>query len=196
MQKVVETAILGVIAIAQVGILVWYYRKGKLKNKKEQERRQELAKEYPYEALRTMALSVVPGAILANVPEGELFVYSVLMDWHMGDDLITLVAQITGEANLYVKSGGGIIGAGKHVRVSEAAQAFVRLSADFLQFAFPATATALPDKNNLRFFLLTNKGKYVINEEMKNIEAKTSNIFPLFERASNVIAEMRGSAGA
>ena len=185
-----ENPLYYVIAIPQLIILGWYFYKLWQKKQLRQKQKEVINKEYPYEGLRNMALNSMPGAIIANVPHGEVFVYGVLMDWDMGDDMVTLAAQITGEANLYVKSGGGFIGAGRHIAVSEAAQAFVRSSHSFLQYAFPATATPLPGKNCIKFYFLTNNGKYAATDDVKNMDGRASQLLPLFEGARALIAEM------
>ncbi len=183
-----------VIAIAQVAALAWYYTRNKNAANKDNEIRANLAKEYPYEGMRNIALNTVPGAIVANVPDDETYVYSVVMDWDMGNDMITLVTQITGDANLYVKSGGGIIGAGKYPSVSSAAQQFTKSAQALLGNAIAVTTNPLPQQNCVQFYLLTNKGKFAGVELMQNIENKTSAWATLFAEATNVIGQMRNAA--
>lgn len=189
-KEIVEVAL---IAVVQVGVLVWYFNRNKKKSDKNKER-EALAKEYPYEGMRNLALNMVPGAIVANVPQNEVYVYSVLMDWNMGQDMVTLVTQVTGEANLYVKSGGGIIGAGKYPGVSTAAQAFTAAAGQYLTLAVKSGSVPLPQANCVQFCLLTNNGKYVAVELMQNIENKTSGWTSLFAEASSVIGKMREAA--
>lgn len=179
------------IAVAQLGLIVWYFYRNSRKSAEVKKKKDALAREYPFEGLRNMALTAMPGAIFANVPEGETYLYSVVMDWNMGDDIITLATNITGEANLYVKSGGGIVGAGKHQPVSEAAQTLVAFSRKFLNMATQPSSTPLPEKNIVQFILLTNNGKYLLRDEMKNIESRNSPFHELYEQSSYVINEMR-----
>ncbi len=192
-KEIIEVSIIGVV---QAGVLIWYYNRNKQKNNKDNEIRASLAKEYPYEGMRNIALNTVPGAIVAHVADNEVYVYSVVMDWDMGSDLITLITQVTGDATLYVKSGGGIIGAGKYPNISEAAQKFTKTAQLYLDKAIPVTATPLPQKNCVQFFLLTNKGKFMATDLMQNIENKTSAWVGLFNEASNVIGQMQQSAVA
>ena len=183
-----------IIAVVQVGVLVWYYKRNRKQADEDNAKRASLAREYPYEGMRNIALNTVPGAIVANVPDNEVYVYCVVMDWDMGSDTITLVTQITGDANLYVKSGGGIIGAGKYPNISAAAQKFTSASQQYLDKAVSATTTPLPQKDCIQFVLLTNKGKYMATELMQNIENKTSAWTGLFTEASQVIGQMRNTA--
>lgn len=189
-----ETAFYIVIAVAQVGILVYYFWNNARKKKKVQEGKSALAREYPYEGMRNIALNTAPGVLLASIPENEILVYCVVMDWDMGSDTVTLVGQVTGEANLYVKSGGGVIGAGKYANISTETQQLNALAQQELQKASPAAGTTLPGANEVQFFMLTNRGKFVMKDVMKNIENKSSVCLPLYEQASRVIAEMRRTA--
>ncbi len=191
-----EIILYSAIAVAQVVILVWYFRKSSLKSKKEKEKRDALTREYPFDGLRNIALNTSPGAIIANVPENEVLVYSAVMDWDMGSDIVTLVTQLTGDVSMYVKSGGGIIGAGKYPEVSAAAQNFTRNAQTFLEFVTPANETTLPPKNCVQFFLLTNKGKFHATELYSNIENGTSRWAGLFNEANSLMSIMRKFAFA
>ncbi|PQJ13112.1 hypothetical protein CJD36_005050 [Flavipsychrobacter stenotrophus] len=189
-----EIALYIVLAISQVGLLVYYFLYNRRKKQKESERRSALTKEFPYETLRGIALNTNPGAMLATIPQGETAVYSAVMDWDMGNDIVTLITTITGEATLYVKSGGGIIGSGKYPSVSSAAQHFTSATQAHLSHATPVTNAPLPQRNCVQFFLLTNNGKFSGTDLLTNIENKTSLWLPLFEEANKVIAEMRATA--
>ncbi len=187
------TALYIALALSQAGLLVYYFFFSNKKNNKEAERRAALSREFPYEVMRSMALNVNPGAMLASIPNGAEEVYAMIMDWDMGNDVVTLSAQVTGETNLYVQSGGGIIGAGKHLNVSTAAQQFTQVAKQYLGEAKPGTDTSLPAKNGVKFIFLTNKGKYIVTEEYSKIESGSSAWAPLFQSASLVINEMRNT---
>jgi hypothetical protein len=46
------------------------------------------------------------------------------MDWSMDNGTATLVAYDDGTTSLYTSTGGGVIGAGSHGEVRDAAEAF------------------------------------------------------------------------
>ncbi len=190
-----ETALYIVLAISQAGLIIYYFLYHRKKKQKEAERRAALSREFPYDVLRTMALTTMPGAMLATIPEGQIAVYSVVMDWDMGSDIVTLATQITGDTNLYVQSGGGIIGAGKHLSVSTAAQQFIAVAQNYFAQAAVMKNTPLPVKNGIQFIFLTNNGKYCVTEDYSKLENKSSQWLPLFEQANLVIHEMRNSSG-
>lgn len=187
------TALYIALALSQVGLLVYYFFFSNKKKNQEAERRAALSREFPYEVMRSMALNVNPGAMLAAIPDGTEEVYAMIMDWDMGNDVVTLSAQVTGEVNLYVQSGGGIIGAGKHLNVSTAAQQFTHAAKQYLGEAKAGNDTALPPKNNVKFIFLTNKGRYTATEDYSKIENGSSSWAPLFQSASLVINEMRNT---
>ena len=189
-----ESALYIVLAVSQAGLLIYYFLYNRRKKQKETDRRTALTKEFPYETLRGIALNTNPGAMLATIPDGETAVYSAVMDWDMGNDIVTLITPMTGEATLYVKSGGGIIGSGKYPAVSSAAQHFTSAAQIHLVHATPASSTPLPQRNCVQFFLLTNNGKFSGTDLLTNIDNKTSLWLPLFEEANKVIAEMRATA--
>ena len=182
-----------VIAVVQTGVLVWYFLRNRKQANIDNSKRAALAQQYPFEGMRNIALNTVPGAIVANVPDNEVYVYAVVMDWDMGNDIISLVTRITGDADLFVQSGGGIIGAGKYPGISEAAQKFTAMAQQYLDKAVSTIASPLPQKNCVQFCLLTNKGKFVATELMQNIENKSTQWTGLFQEASNVINLMRQS---
>ena len=150
----------------------------------------------PYEDLRLMALSATPEQLGLQLPSGETTVYGVVMDWGLAEGTATLVAFETGEASLYLSSGGGVIGGVGHETVQQAAKAFVQSAAAYLsraglQGTAQTTATPLPGKDNVQFYFLTNKGKFVANEAFSNIEHNSSPLLNLFEAGNTVITEIR-----
>ncbi len=189
-----ETAIYIILIIAQLGVLYWFLIRSRKKGSAEQQRRAELVKEFPFEGMRNAALKTTPGALLAQTQPDELLVYGIVMDWDMGDDVISLAVQITGDANLYVKSGGGIVGSGKYPEVIGAAQAMVLISKDYMKFLQPAIATPLPEKGQILFYLQTNQGLYSGGDSQKIMENPSSQWHTLYEAANHVIHIMKTSA--
>ena len=92
---------------------------------------------------------------------------------------------------MYLSSGGGVIGGGQHENVRQSVFTYVQLGQEFLSKSKKTESTPLPDKDSVRFYLLTNKGTYYAQEEMKNIENESSDWLRLFEEANKVLAELR-----
>jgi len=149
------------------------------------------AKENPFEELRNRAFKTTPEDLELSLPDNKTVVYGVIMDWEMGGAVATTVSYQTGDASLYLSSGGGVIGGGQHKNVNSVAKQFVNLAQTFIDKAVRTETNPLPEKNFIKFYLLTNKGIYVGQEEMKNFENNSSAWIKLFEEGNNVLSELR-----
>jgi len=145
--------------------------------------------------LRKIAFTVTPEQLGISLPTNKTVVYGTIMDWGMNDATASIVTYNTGDASLYLSSGGGVIGGGQHQNVSSAAKNFVSLAQTFLENTTKAEKTTLPSTDEVNFYLLTNKGIYVGMEQMKNIENNSSPWLKLFEEGNNVLAELRKTNG-
>ena len=147
--------------------------------------------ENPFEGLRDMALNVPPEQLGIEITEGETKVYGIVMDWDLGDGIATVSAYETGDASMYLSSGGGVIGGGQHENVRQAVSPYIQLGQEFLCKSEQTESTPLPDKGCVRFYFLTNNGTYYAQETMKNIENENSDWLKLFEEANKVLTELR-----
>lgn len=148
-------------------------------------------KNNPYNDLRNMALGTTSGQIGLQLSNDKKEIYGVVMDWDVGEGTATLVSFLTGDASLYLSSGGGFIGAGGHKNVIKATTDFIKKAECYLDKAYLTETTPLPDKNGLTFYILTNKGKFKATEQMQNIESENSQWFSLFVEANKLITEIR-----
>lgn len=147
--------------------------------------------ENAFEGLRNMAFSATPEQLGLSLPTDKTVVYGVIMDWEMGGATATIVSYQTGDASLYLSSGGGVIGGGQHQNVNSAAKQFVSLAQTFLDKTIKTETTPLPSNDEVKFYLLTNKGVFVGQETMKNFENNSSSWLRLFEEGNNVLTELR-----
>lgn len=148
-------------------------------------------KENAFEGLRNMAFSATPEQLGLSLPTDKTVVYGVIMDWEMGGSTATTVSYQTGDASLYLSSGGGVIGGGQHQNVNSAAKQFVSLAQTFFEKTTKTETTALPATDEVKFYLLTNKGVFVGKETMNNFENNSSSWLKLFEEGNNVLTELR-----
>lgn len=148
-------------------------------------------KENPYEGLRNMAFSVTPEQLELSLPADQAVVYGVIMDWEMGGATATTVAYQTGDASLYVSTGGGVIGGVQHQNVSSAAKQFVQAAQSYLDKTTKTPSPALPAADEVKFYLLTNDGIFVGQEQMKNFENNSSEWLRLFDEGNKVLTELR-----
>jgi len=141
--------------------------------------------------LREMAFSVTPEQLQLSLPSDKTVVYGVIMDWGIDTTTATIVSYQTGDASMYLSSGGGVIGGGQHQNVNSAAKLFVNLAQSYLDKATRSETNSLPHQDEVKFYLLTNKGTYVGHDVMRNFENNTSSWLPLFEDANKVLTELR-----
>ena len=80
-----------------------------------------------------------------------------------------------------------------HDNVKQAAVAFINKAEKYLSKTTKTETTPLPDKDGIKFYLLTNKGKFVAQEQIKNIENNSSEWLDLFEEGRKLITEIRMS---
>ena len=138
-----------------------------------------------------MALHVTPEQLKIVLPADQTKIYGIVMDWDLGDGTATLVSFSTGDASMYLSSDGGTIGGGKIPEVNKAVKTFVGNAQQYLVKTTKADSTPLADKNCIRFYFLTNKGKFTAQENLKNIENNSSSWSSSFEDANKVITELR-----
>jgi hypothetical protein len=185
-----------IIAIIIVG-LIFYFARGYHKtstseksasNKPQQ--KDSTPNDNPYEGLRNMALNVTPAELQLTIPNDQTKVYGVVMDLDLGEGIGTFISFETGDASMYLSSGGGTIGGQAHQNVQDAAKAFVSIAQTYLDKTSKVDSTPLPDKNCVRFYLLTNKGKFSAQEKLENIDNNSSSWLPLFAAGNKVANEL------
>jgi hypothetical protein len=144
-----------------------------------------------YQDLRNMAFNVTPDQLQLSLPKDQTKVFGVIMDWDLGDGIMTLISYDTGDASMYLSSGGGVIGGGQHENVRKATKEFISKAQSYVDKSSKNDKTSLPDKNCVKFYLLTNNGKFVAQETMNNIENSSSTWLDFFEQGNKVISELR-----
>ncbi len=145
----------------------------------------------PYQDLRNLALGATMEQIGVQFPSDQTKIYGVIMDWDVGEGTATLVAFLSGDASLYLSSGGGVIGGSGHDNVKNAAAAFINKAEKYLSKTVKTDSTPLPGKDGVKFYFLTNKGKFFGQEEVKNFDNNSSPWLDLFEEGNKLITEIR-----
>lgn len=189
--KMTTYIIIGAVLILASGIFIACTPKNQSTDKQENRQTENKSEqqENPFNDLRQMALSATPER-LGLETSSETKVFGIVMDWDVGDGIATITTYETGDASMYLSSGGGVIGGGQHDNVRQAVFPYVQLGQGFLTKAEKTESTPLPDKGCVRFYFLTNKGIFFAQEKMKNIENKSSDWLILFEEANKVLTEL------
>ena len=145
-----------------------------------------------YDELKRIAYSVQYKQLQLADPGDKEILYGVLMDWDFeGQAIITLVSFKSGEASLYFSSGAVIIGGGQYAEVREASKRFVEKSESLLPGASRADTALTTEKGILKFYLLTNKGKYAVQDKMTNVNTNNSRLNDMFNEGNKLISYIR-----
>ena len=182
--------IIGVlILITLIGVA--YMKKTKsAKEKNHTEVKKTELKENPYMELREQAMSVTSELLHLQL-ESANELYGIVMDWNMGDVIVTVVSFITGDASVYLSTGQGFIGGFAHESVVNSAKNFIVIGEKYLSKAKKAEKTEPLNRIGVDFYFLTEVEKLYIEEDFSLIENNESDFLELFEAANQVITEYR-----
>jgi len=147
--------------------------------------------ENPFNGLRQMALDVTPEQLGIEKTNDKIKVFGIVMDWNLGEGIATVSAFETGDASMYLSSGGGVIGGGQHENVRKTVLEYIEIGKGYIQKTKKTKETPLPKKDMVNFYFLTSHGKYFGEESIANIENEKSEWIKLFEEANNVLTELR-----
>lgn len=148
-----------------------------------------------YPALRNMALNMTPAQLNLELPSTGTQVFGLVMDWNIGNIMVTLTAFATGDASLYINNGSGIRGGIQDPVIAEKAKIFVTHAQQYLDKATAAdTSAPLPAASDIRLYLLTNKGRFLLKEQIGDFENESSPWLNLFLDGNTLITALRESA--
>jgi hypothetical protein len=138
------------------------------------------------EALGTVAARLgLPGELKPTDP------YGVLMEMGIPKSVVTLAAFADGDARLYYKTGGGMVGGVSHESVRKAAQEFVALSRKVLGRMTKTTEYPLPAPDRVRFYVLTPRGVFTTETDRQRLGETASDLSTLFYSGQEVVTQMR-----
>lgn len=143
--------------------------------------------------LRNQFLAVRPAdlGIPSPLPNTHNGVFGAAMEIAFPEGVATVVALGDGTASLYLESGGGVIGTGRHERVHRAALALIE-TADRLAFAGdPDDAPPLPDAGEVRFHWLTEAGPHSSCVSGGSLESGEHALAELHRAGHELLATMR-----
>jgi hypothetical protein len=139
-----------------------------------------------YQALTTIAARLgLPGELKPNDP------YGVLMEMGIPKSVVTLAAFADGDARLYYKTGGGMVGGISHQNVRGAAQEFVGLSRKVLGRMTKVSEYPLPEPDRVRFYVLTPRGVFTTETDRQRLGETASDLSTLFRSGQEVVTQMR-----
>lgn len=147
-----------------------------------------------YEEFREQALSITPTQLKIAIPNTEILVYGVVMDWDLGDSMITIAAYINGGASMYFSTGGGKTGGGKNPVVGEAAVELVTGAQEYLNHTVSVVKADPPVRGFITFYFLTNQRLYKAQQPLASFEKNDGPWYPLFQKANDVVNAMHANS--
>ena len=142
-------------------------------------------------ALREKALTVRPAELNLAPSRSMPVVWGALMETGYGDAVASLVVLADGTTSLYISSGGGVIGAGKHAPVRAASERLLEIASSHAGHFAPTQATPLPDAGRVRFYLRTFGATLTAEAEEEELVEGNHPLSAVFYAGQAVITEMR-----
>jgi hypothetical protein len=143
-----------------------------------------------YSGLRDMTLHMKPGDLGLNPAESEP--YAVVMDMDVDGRTATITSFATGDASLYLSTGGGTIGAGQASdEVSRTAKKFVRAAATHLGAMTKVDSQPLPQAGQVTFYVLTRDGIFSATRPQQVLGEGRDDLSPLFFAGQEVLTQIR-----
>jgi hypothetical protein len=159
---------------------------GPKKAGKVKETPEEMFMDLRRQALETTAGNLaLQGELKPNEPWGAL------MEMGIPSSVVTLACFADGNASLYYKTGGGMIGGISHENVRKAAQEFTTLARKALPRMRRTTTYPLPEPDKVRFYVLTSRGIYATETDRETLGETESELSALFYSGQEVVAQMR-----
>jgi hypothetical protein len=105
--------------------------------------------------------------------------------------IATLMALAEGTTSLYFSSGGGVIGAGEHPTVREAAETFLNLVEDYIAEFPPVDATPTPRIGRVRLYVRTFDGTLGVEAREDDMGQDLHPLSPVYHAGHAVITAIR-----
>ena len=144
-----------------------------------------------YLQLRSRILGLDPGEIGLAASADAPHVWGVLMETGYTVGLATLVSLADGTTSLYYSTGGGMLGSGEYAPIAQASKAFVVEAEDHYQRMSPTIEFPLPEVGQVKFYILTYTGTFTADASEKKLAAGKHALSPLFNRAHEILTQLR-----
>ncbi|HEV2855282.1 MAG TPA: hypothetical protein VHC97_20980 [Thermoanaerobaculia bacterium] len=144
-----------------------------------------------YMDLRRKALEISPMHLgpAGDVKEDEA--YGLLMEMGIANTVMTLACFANGDASVYYKNGGGMVGGSSHEPVRKAAKDFVALAQKVLPRMKKTTDSPAPGPDSVRFYALTPKGVFTTETARQSLGEAQNALSALYYGGQEVVSQMR-----
>ena len=158
--------------------------------KNEEKMKKTKLDENPYFGLREQALSVNTTKLkIENYPKKDPF--GVIMEFEISNQTVTIVAFITGDASIYLSSGGGFIGGFDHKNINDAAIALIQESKNYVEEMIKIDNYPRPKRGEVIFYILTDSGILTLKSDETSLQNKSIFYWKLYYLGQNIITEYR-----
>ena len=141
--------------------------------------------------LREQALRVTAEELDLFPTEQRPRVWGAIMELGYPTGIATLMTLAEGTTSLYFSGGGGVIGAGEHASVRDAAEAFLDAVEAHLE-GFPRVdATPTPRFGRVRLYVRTFEGTLGIEATDEDLSRGLHPLSPVFHAGHAVITAIR-----
>lgn len=140
--------------------------------------------------LREHLFGLTPEELKLAPSEKRPHVWAALMDMAISNRVATVVAVADGTVSLYTSAGGGVIGAGEHVPVRQAASHFLDVAEAHLAELSSVGEHPLPVAGHVKLYALTYNGVFAADAETSEVR-RGHPLYDLFSAAQAVITAMR-----
>ncbi|HXO19415.1 MAG TPA: hypothetical protein VOA87_05755 [Thermoanaerobaculia bacterium] len=144
--------------------------------------------EVTYMKLRRQALEMDAGRFGGAAEDPP---YGALMEMGISNSVVTLACFADGDASVYYRTGGGMIGGVAHESVRKAAKEFVTLAQTALPKMTAAAGSPLPGPDRVRFYVLTARGIFTTETDRQALGQPQSELSTLFYSGQGVVTQMR-----
>ena len=189
MKKPMTYILIAVILFIGIALFMKSANKGKVEIA-ERNSIEKQTEQNPYTDMRNMAFSVTSEQLgLSGIDKND--VYGIISEMDIDGGSVTVVTYVTGDASIYLSSGGGFIGAGQHESVQKVVKKYVKNGQKYLMKATKAEKNDLPKSGMANFNFLTENGVYSISQSLSGLESGKSEFSNLFAELNEVITEVR-----
>jgi hypothetical protein len=144
-----------------------------------------------YDGLRSMALGLDPASI--SVPDGEQWSGAAVaaMELGLAGGTAMIVAIADGTVSMYVSSGGGVIGAGEHAAVRNAADHFRRVVAESRDLRQVSGDLPRPVAGQVWFHARKLDGAFSAGAPEALLRTARHPLAPLYAAGQDLLTEIR-----
>ena len=143
--------------------------------------------------LRNMALTEFPNRIKTDRAYDGMSAVGVLMETGYEQAVATLAAFITGDASIYLSSGGGVIGGQGHADIRIAARRFTQFAGVHVPEMSKCTDCPLPRFGQTTFYVINANGIFTLTAPEQALGGGSHEFSPLFHAGQYVITLLRMS---